>query len=44
MEVSAGAFYAWLKTPGDTEKAQRKAALEANARQLFIGPERVKTY
>lgn len=35
MEVSASAFYAWLKTPGDSEKAQRKAVLEAKARQLF---------
>jgi hypothetical protein len=37
MEVSASAFYVWLKTPGDTGKAQRKAALEAKARQLFDG-------
>lgn len=35
MEVSASAFYSWLKTPEDSEKAQRKAALEAKARQLF---------
>ena len=31
MEVSASAFYSWLKTPEDSEKAQRKAALEAKA-------------
>jgi len=39
MEVSASAsaFYAWLKTPEDTDKNQRKAALEAKARQLFNG-------
>jgi transposase InsO family protein len=35
MEVSASAFYAWLKTPEDTDKNQQKAALEAKARQLF---------
>jgi putative transposase len=35
MEVSARAFYAWLKTPGDSEKAQRKTELEAKASQLF---------
>jgi putative transposase len=35
MEVSASAFYSWLKTPEDSEKSQRKAALEAKARQLF---------
>jgi len=35
MEVSASAFYAWLKTPVGTEKTQQKAALEAKARQLF---------
>ena len=35
MEVSASAFYSWLKTPEDSEEAQRKAALEAKARQLF---------
>ncbi|MEQ1546883.1 IS3 family transposase [Methyloglobulus sp.] len=35
MEVSSSAFYTWLKTPGDSEKAQRKAALEAKASQLF---------
>jgi hypothetical protein len=35
MEVSASAFYAWLKTPEGTDKAKRKAALEAKARQLF---------
>jgi putative transposase len=35
MEVSGSAFYSWLKTPEDTEKAQRIAALEAKARQLF---------
>jgi|CXWL01.1.fsa_nt_gi transposase InsO family protein len=35
MEVSASAFYAWLKTPADTDKTQQKAALEAKARQLF---------
>jgi len=27
MEVSSSAFYSWLKTPEDSEKAQRKAAL-----------------
>jgi putative transposase len=35
MEVSVSAFYAWLKTPEDTDKTQQKAALEAKARQLF---------
>ena len=35
MEVSASAFYAWLKTPADTDKTQQKAALEAKPRQLF---------
>ena len=35
MDVSSSAFYAWLKTPEDSEKAQRKAVLEAKARQLF---------
>ena len=35
MEVSSSAFYSWLKTPEDSEKAQRKAALETKARQLF---------
>jgi putative transposase len=35
MEVSSRAFYTWLKTPEDTEKAQRKLALETKARQLF---------
>jgi hypothetical protein len=44
MEVSASAFYSWLKTPEDSEKAKRKAALEAKARQLFNGPDRVKTH
>jgi len=29
MEVSASAFYTWLKTPEDSEKAQQKSALEA---------------
>jgi len=37
MEVSASAFYAWLKTPTDTDKTQQKAVLEAKARQLFDG-------
>lgn len=35
MEVSTSAFYAWLKRPEDSDKAQRKAVLEAKARQLF---------
>jgi putative transposase len=35
MEVSGSAFYSWLKTPEDSDKAQRKASLEAKARQLF---------
>jgi putative transposase len=35
MKVGARAFYTWLKTPEDSEKALRKAALEAKARQLF---------
>jgi len=35
MEVSASAFYAWLKTPEDTDKTQQKAVLEAKACQLF---------
>jgi putative transposase len=37
MEVSASAFYTWLKTPEDSEKAQRKSALEAKASEIFIG-------
>jgi putative transposase len=37
MEVSASAFYTWLKTPEDNDKAQQKAALEAKALQLFDG-------
>ncbi len=35
MEVGASAFYAWLKTPEDTDKARQKAGLGAKARQLF---------
>jgi putative transposase len=35
VEVSASAFYSWLKTPEDSEKAQRKVALDTKARQLF---------
>jgi putative transposase len=35
MQASKSAYYAWLKMPGDTEKMQRKAALEAKASQLF---------
>lgn len=31
----AAPLYSWLKTPEDSEKAQRKAALETKARQLF---------
>jgi putative transposase len=42
MEVSTSAFYAWLKTPEDTDKARQKAVLEAKARQLFDGHK--KTY
>jgi hypothetical protein len=35
MEVSASAFYVWLKTPADTDKVRQKEELEAKARQLF---------
>jgi transposase InsO family protein len=35
MEVSASAFYAWLRKPEDSGKIRQKAALEAKARQLF---------
>jgi putative transposase len=35
MAVSTRAFYTCLKTPADTDKVQRKAVLEAKARQLF---------
>jgi hypothetical protein len=35
MEVSASAFYAWLKTPGDIADTQQKAALETRASPLF---------
>ncbi len=44
MEVSASAFYAWLKTPEDSDKARRKAALEAKARQLFNGHKQTYGY
>jgi hypothetical protein len=44
MEVSASAFYTWLKTPGDSEKAQRKVALGAKARQLFNDPKQTYGY
>jgi transposase-like protein len=44
MEVGASAFYAWLKTPEDTDKAQRKTALEAKARQLFNGHKQTYGY
>jgi putative transposase len=35
MEVSASAFYVWVKKQEDTDKTRQKAALEAKARQLF---------
>ncbi|NOS73951.1 MAG: IS3 family transposase [Methyloglobulus sp.] len=44
MEVSSGAFYTWLKTPQDSEKAQRKVALETKARQLFNGHKQTYGY
>ena len=44
MEVSSSAFYSWLKTPEDSEKAQRKSMLEAKARQLFDGHRRTYSY
>jgi putative transposase len=44
MEVSSSAFYSWLKTPEDTEKSQRKASLEAKARQLFNDPKQTYGY
>ena len=44
MEVSTSAFYAWLKTPEDSDKAQRKAVLEAKARQLFDDHKQIYGY
>jgi putative transposase len=35
MGVSPSAYYAWVKTPGHTDKTRQKAVLEAKARQLF---------
>ena len=35
MEVSASAFYAWVKNLGDTDRIRKRETLEAKARQLF---------
>jgi transposase InsO family protein len=35
MEVSASAFYAWVKLPEDTDKTRQREALEAKASELF---------
>ena len=35
MQVSTSAFYAWAKTPEDTDKKIRQKQLEAKVRQLF---------
>ena len=35
MEVSTSAFYAWIKTPEDTDKKRLKSQLETKAIQLF---------
>ena len=35
MEVSTSAFYAWVKTPEDTDKKILKKQLETKAVQLF---------
>ena len=35
MAVSGSACYAWAKTPGDTDKTRQKAALEAEASELY---------
>jgi transposase InsO family protein len=42
MGVSTSAYYAWVKTPGHTDKTRQKAVLEAKARQLFY--DRKQTY
>ena len=42
MEVSASAFYAWVKKPGDTDRIRKREVLEAKARQLFY--EHKQTY
>jgi transposase InsO family protein len=35
MAVSTSAYYAWVKTPEETDKIKQKSVLEAKARQLF---------
>ena len=42
MQVSTSAFYAWSKTPEDTDKKLLEKQLEAKALQLF--EENRKTY
>jgi hypothetical protein len=44
MKVSASAFYAWLKPPADSDKARRKATLEAKAHPLFNDHKRAYGY
>jgi hypothetical protein len=44
MEVSASAYYAWVKTPEHTDKTRQKAVLEVKARQLFDGHKQTYGY
>jgi putative transposase len=44
MEVSTIAFYAWLRTSEDTDKARRNAALETKARQIFNAHKQIYGY
>jgi putative transposase len=44
MEVSTSVFYAWLRTPEDTDKARRNAALETKARQIFNAHKQIYGY
>jgi transposase InsO family protein len=44
MAVSASAFYAWAKKPGDTDKTRQREALEVKARQLFDGHKQIYGY
>jgi putative transposase len=36
MQVSTSAFYAWAKTPEDTDKKILQKQLEAKAIELFV--------
>lgn len=42
MEVSASAFYAWIKKPRDNDRIRKREVLEGKARQLFY--EHKQTY